>query len=366
VEGEYLEIYYFMLLFWFVSYFGIRVVGRGKKDDGIRWKKAYAFITGITLALLMGLRHYSVGSDTVQYMYRYNNFPVDFTLGTFMGEETLFYALSTMLKNLGIGYQAYLAFIALIISVSFSYFYYKYSKNIFLSFFLHVTIGLFSVTMSATRQTIAISIILFAFDAIINQKFFRFTILVLIASLFHTSAIFFLPIYLLRNIKITKKIGLVFLFSTIAILLVRIPVSKLFQYIVPMRYLKYGIVSEANPINPLLVVIAVLIPFVSLIFWNINEKSSEKEFKLMSLLILISIVNVIVNIMALNSSMIARMTFYLIPFSMVLIPNIIEGIRDKGLKLIAVYAAILLPLIQFIISTPEGTLIIDNYKFFWQ
>lgn len=359
-------IYLILLVFWFFSYFTVRLVGRGYEIKGVHWKRLYAFMTGGTLFLIMSLRHYTVGSDTVQYLYRYNNVPIKLTKDAFTGSETMFFALSTMFKNLGISYQGYLTIIALIVTITFTVFYYKYSRNMFLSFFLHVTIGLFSVTMSASRQTIAICIILVAFMAMLRNNFFKFAIMVLIASLFHTSAITFLPIYFLKYIKITKRRGVLILLATFSMLFLRIPLANLFQYFVPARYIKYGLVNELNPINPLLIITALSIPTVCLFFWGTVEKSSEKEFKLFSILFTLSCVNALINIIALNSSMIFRITFYFIPFNMVLIPNIIEGIKDKLTKLIALYAAILLPLIQFIMSTPGGTLAIDNYKFFWR
>lgn len=364
--GVFLGIYLLLLIFWLFLYFMVRVVGKGYKKESVRWKKVYALITGSTLALIMALRDVTVGSDTAQYLYRYFNVPIKFTLNAFTGSETLFYSISTMLKELGISYQGYLALIALIVSSAFTFFYYRYSRNMFLSFYLHVTIGLFSVTMSAFRQTIAICIILFAFDAMLKNKFFKFVIIVLIASLFHTSAIFFLPIYFIKDIKITKRRGIFLFFTTITMLVLVAPIATFFEFILPARYIIYGLHSELNPISRLLIVTSLLIPAACLFFWSRVEKLEEKEFRLFSILIVLSCVNAFINIMALNSSMILRMSFYFTPFNMILIPNIIEGIRNKPIKLIALYAAVLLPLIQFILSTPGGTLDIDNYKFFWQ
>jgi len=74
----------------------------------------------------------------------------------------------------------------------------------------------------------------------------------------------------------------------------------------------------------------------------------------------------VINIFALNIDMFARLTFYFITYNTVLIPNIIQGIKDRKIRLIAKTACIILPLIQFSIATPGGSLGIDKYIFFWE
>lgn len=52
------------------------------------------------------------------------------------------------------------------------------------------------------RQSIGIIIVLFSLKYIKNHKFIKYAIGILIASLFHTSALIFLPFYFMHKIKV--------------------------------------------------------------------------------------------------------------------------------------------------------------------
>ena len=81
---------------------------------------------------------------------------------------------------------------------------------------------------------------------------------------------------------------------------------------------------------------------------------------------IISCFNFVVYFLATKIVMLERILFYFMIYNSILIPNIIQGIKSKETRMIAKIACIILPLIQFIISTPGGSLGIDNYKFFWE
>lgn len=345
-----------------ICYFFNRITKNKKKY----FSKIYIFSVSTILFFIMALRHHSVGIDTQQYMFRYQNFPVELTADAFKGGETLFYGISTILSKIGVSFQVYLAIISFIIVFSFMKFYYKYSYNVALTLFLHVTIGSFAITMSTIRQSIAICIILFSFDALINRKMKKFIALVLFATLIHTSALFFITMYFISRIKIKKKTGISMIIMGIGAFFTRIYLGNLVSLIVPERYLKYGAFNEANAINMALVLIAFLIPIACLFFWKEIEKKRKMEFEFFSVLFIMSIINIFIHILALNSNMILRMSFYIMPFNILLITNIISSIRQKYIRIIAYIFSILLPLIQFAISTPEGTLAIDKYLFYWQ
>ena len=55
------------------------------------------------------------------------------------------------------------------------------------------------------RQTIAVALILFSFFYIVERRFWYFFALVIIATLFHKSAIVFLPAYYLFTLNLSKK-----------------------------------------------------------------------------------------------------------------------------------------------------------------
>ena len=177
-----------------------------KKISHIQIKKVFSFILGIEMFLIMGLRSPSVGKDLENYFILYNSIS---NISIFETSTEPGFVLFLKLLNLfGVGEQGFILLTSLIISVSISWFIYKYSKNIFLSFFLHVTIGLFAFSLSGVRQSLAVSLILIAIYFTLNKKWIKAGLVNLIAISAHYSAIIYLPFILLGylNIKDFKKI----------------------------------------------------------------------------------------------------------------------------------------------------------------
>lgn len=79
--------------------------------------------------------------------------------------------------------------------------YYKYSVDYFLTAYLFIASGSFTWLMSGIRQFLAVAIVLYGFDYILERKTKKFIFLVIIASLFHISAIIWLPVYFICTIK---------------------------------------------------------------------------------------------------------------------------------------------------------------------
>lgn len=79
--------------------------------------------------------------------------------------------------------------------------YYKYSVDYFMSAYLFISSVSFVWMMGGIRQFLAVCIVLYGIDYLIERKTIKFLILVLIASLFHISAIIWIPIYFICTSK---------------------------------------------------------------------------------------------------------------------------------------------------------------------
>lgn len=354
--------YYLIMIIWAFLYV-ITKPNKNSKQANI----AFSIISGFFLFLLMGLRHYSVGNDTGRYLQRFNGILPEINLGLFEYEEWGFYLFNVILSKLKLSNQGYLMITSLVVVVSFMFFYYRYSKNIPLSLFLHLTIGLFTMSMSGIRQTLAIVVSMLAFHFMKKNKFIYFFLAVIIAQSIHNTAIIFLPVYFIRNLKISQKRGVLLLGLTSLILLFRQWLVPIISLLSPDHYLdRYELLSDSFRVNPMIIVIAAAIPAASILLWKEVEKLDHQEYILFSNLFFLSCLNLFYNILSLNSNMLGRLSFYFIPYITILIPNIISIIGNKKFRMIAWYLAIILPLIQFTLSTPGGSLRIDQYKFFWQ
>ncbi len=61
------------------------------------------------------------------------------------------------------------------------------------------------VHLTAVRQALAIQIFIYSIKFILNRNLLKYTICILLASTFHTSAYYLLPLYLLNKVKFTFK-----------------------------------------------------------------------------------------------------------------------------------------------------------------
>ncbi len=80
----------------------------------------------------------------------------------------------------------------------------KYSKNYLLTIIMFIALGSFYMNFYILRQAIAISIFLFAFQFITDRKLIKYCLSIVIAALFHKTAIILLVLYPLVNIPPSK------------------------------------------------------------------------------------------------------------------------------------------------------------------
>lgn len=363
--------YVFMMVFWLAGYYFLIYQSQDKElpsDKIEKKKKAYVFFAGILLFLVMGLRHKYVGIDTMRYLERYRvsgKLDWSFFLDTsqWIKQEMGFTLVGKILHTLGVGNQMYLVLYALFISVCISRFVYQWCRNYFLGFYLHATIGLFTMSMSGIRQSIACCICWFAVEDILKKKPIRFVLLVLLAATFHQSAIFFLAFYFVRYLKLSKVSGwLVWLFC-LTLVFLRPVLITILTFLMPVKYDIYGMISDKHPVNPALVWIALLIPMFCLFFWERKKMVSKEDEQLYSMCFFGSFLYAIITTLSLSSNMIGRMSQYYYIFNVVLLGNIVSEIEDYKTRYIVFLFTLLLPGYMFFKSQSLG---ISPYYFFWQ
>lgn len=89
----------------------------------------------------------------------------------------------------------------------------KYSKNVFLSVFLYLNLWLLYLDMNFIRQAIAMSILCFGYGFLRDKKFWRFLLVVLVASTFHFTAIYMIVVYMVCLLRINSRTFLLYLFG---------------------------------------------------------------------------------------------------------------------------------------------------------
>ena len=180
-----------------------------------RRRKHYIQIVIFLLILQSGLRNWAVGSDTYQYFLIFESVKKESwqdllaNFVNFEGKDPFYAVFQKFFQLFSTNYQWYLIFVALIFMPALGYFIFKNTTQIrhaLLAFVIYMGnfYGFFSIT--GIRQTISTALLLYSYQYMKERKLVVFTILVLIAGLFHISALVFFPLYFIAELKRPKLI----------------------------------------------------------------------------------------------------------------------------------------------------------------
>lgn len=158
------------------------------------------FLMALGAAIFVGLRTW--GNDTGTYRMIYNSTGDSFSAIAHIEWANIAAApgltfCSILLKSVGATFQNYLMVFALFTIITYLWFIRKYTSDIWLSVFFFLTMGVYTFSMAAIKQTTAVAFLVIATDRAINKKWWRFIFWVLIAELFHPYAFIYLIIPLL-------------------------------------------------------------------------------------------------------------------------------------------------------------------------
>lgn len=359
-------IYFLCLLYWLLLY----AFRRGETTN------TGLFFAILPLFLVMALKSVSVGSDTISYYARYVNAETMLEASrtiTEPGYNLVSYFFHDVLR---VPFYVYYALMSLFICYNLALFIKYYSSNVYLSLFVYMTIGLFTMSMSGLRQMLAISI---CFIPLIvarkeegrkNRKrrgrFYLIglgVICSLIAYTFHNSALVFLPVVFLFDIRLTKIETIAILLIAISTILFRSILVNVLDVLAPDKYEQYDF-QEGYNMNILILLLPIVIGLFCTFVSN-PEKSRSTYSKEMSLMFIFFALFVVFNNLALSHNQIARIGYYFSNATIILIPHAIHQL-PRDTRRLATVPIILLCLIFFYLGTDGGTLKIDRYLFFWQ
>lgn len=287
-----------------------------KLSEDKRQKRLFYIICGTVLLLVMGLRHYSLGStDTLNYYDTMRRALASATWASFydadsyeIGSQFLIFVLSRIFKDP----QWLLVITSIIYIISIFYFVEHNSEDIPLSITLYVTLGLMTFHLQGMRQSIAMSICLFAYEQAKNKHLVRFLLLVALATAFHQTAIVFLPVYILCRMKFSKKS--IFIMCAIAVIAV-INADKIIQIANAIFHRSYTTSVDQGGFVAVLIYAIILI--LTLVFDD-SLKNGNEQTPLLFILIL----GFICYIMRYFGTLAAeRISFYFAFSQLALLPN---------------------------------------------
>lgn len=159
--------------------------------------KIFYFILAASMAVFVGLR--TRGNDTYTYRRMYENIGTGLEYLAYIDWSNISAApglqcYCMILKTLGATTQDYFMLTALITVGIYLWFIRKYTSNIFLSIFYFITMGAYTFTMAAIKQTLAVAFLLLATDNAIRKRWGHYLFWVAFAELFHPYAFIYLVV----------------------------------------------------------------------------------------------------------------------------------------------------------------------------
>lgn len=178
----------------------------------IKYRLEWYLFSLFILVLIGGLR-YRLGIDTIAYEAEYESMPTLTNFNTFDFENSrygrawiLFVAVARSISDNFVVLQFMQAF--LVNSIIF-WFFYKYTKHIFIAVTLYFIITYVNFTFEAMRESCAIGVFLLGYKHFLSENWFKFYLFGIVAALFHPSALIvgLLPLFYMPFFRKFFRLG---------------------------------------------------------------------------------------------------------------------------------------------------------------
>lgn len=284
--------------------------------------KILNLIMFISICTISGLR-YNVGTDYQAYVDIFSNInSYDFSNSQYEVGYVILNKLTRFITN---NDQMIFIVTSFIILFFISRTVCKYSSRPEMSMFLFITLYFYYSSFNIVRQYIAIAIMFYGVRYILNRNFKRYIGCIIIALLFHTTAIYALPIYFLPNKRLNNKVLIKSIIISIGVLILINPIFKIITVVFP-RYEYYGggVLFNRGTYRSIIIIGSIF--FISYIYRyriiNIDKKNN--------LYINAMFIAFIISIVGIKSVLFIRIVSYFSLYSILLIPNFIDIFEQKS------------------------------------
>jgi hypothetical protein len=293
----------------------------------------------IFFLIFIGLRH-EVGGDWGGYLRRYNEAGSTEAINYITRFEIGFMFLNWVAYQLGGGIYMVNTVCASIFFGGLISFCRKLPLS-FLAFTVAIPYMVIVVSAGYTRQSVALGLAMFAFGSISEGRFVRSMLYIVLATLFHKTAIILLPLVILYE---SKNFWLrLFSVASVSVLIV---VFFLLEKLERLWVVYVEIGSQSDGAMVRLIMIA--IPGIILIM---NYSKMKKVWKDSYLWLIVSLLSIALIPLALGpmSTAVDRIALYFLPLQMVVFSRFPILISDRNIRTMLIIGIILYyALVQFV------------------
>lgn len=351
--------------------FALGLLMRKYKDNKLAKKSVCIFIA-MSWIFISGLRHISIGPDTANYKRIFENalhigwndaiknlftVPLNFILKNITQSlnnmrDPGYVIFEKVFQIFSDNYQIYLVFVATIIVGTLMIWIYKYSNDIIVSSIIFFCLFFSFYCTTGIRQSLAtIPVVFIGYKYIKEKKPVKFTLLCLLGSLLHRSALFMIPFYLFSKKQITWKYLLVVIFATPVIFLLKDTiVSSVASFTSYTDYLKYSGNANAWMFFSMMIMIFIVLMWKKDDIFEIRKDATFFYNAMIFALLCTPLVFANPNMM--------RVVQYFSLYLIILVPDIIKSFNPRE-RHIAYFVAMFVLIAMFLSST-------QPYYFFWE
>lgn len=312
-------------------------------------KKLFWLIFGVLLTLIIGLRH-EIGVDWQAYIRHYdvtvNAKLEDVIFTSDAAYATLNWAVAMFSgKVYTVNLFCSIVFVCGLLSFC------QKQRSPGIAFLVALPVLVLIVGMSYTRQSVAVGLEMYALSALIEAKKMKYFFLILIASLFHFSAVFMLSLLAFVLVRNNFFIGL-----GLVLLLCLIALSFIFQSREALIELYYN--QKLSSDGGIYRISLNLIPALCVLFFLNKHKLNMLEYRTWQILSIMSLL--FFPLIMIMPTATDRLFIYLIPLQMFVYSNLKLWFINKYVIFILGFCIVLS---QFFLMTVW--LLYGTYHDFW-
>lgn len=350
----------YILIIILILYIVCKVIPIKKEKKNLLFLK----ISCIVLFLILAIREPISDMNNYLNYFEYLN-TASFSEILNLNLEFLYKILNIVIARIWNNTKFFMIVIDLIGVIASYYFIKRYSKNYLISVMLFVTIGSYYMQFFILRQAIAIAILMFSVRYIEEKNFKKFLVCVVIATLFHKSSIIFVLAYFICNVQISFKYismwmiiyGITFVFRSVII--------KIVSGYLYTEYADIMVVGEGYGRLLLFSLILIFAVIVDIIMGT-NKKNKKVLTKRdngdqLSIFYNLVLLTIFFQILATKSSIICRLGNDFCNGAIILLPNVVEKLKNENTKVLILFCIIVMILI-YSIYVPG----ILNYTTIWK
>jgi len=276
----------------------------------------FSVIVLVILIGVSGLRN-SIG-DTEMYMHSYRLL-VQNPVVPENGKDIGFIMLSLLLIQISTDPQILIFVTALITNLFNVITFNKYRSALELQVYMYITSGYYLVTMNGIRQCLAAALVFACTKFIVDGKFIKYCICIILISKFHGSAIMLIPLYFIVRKEVWSKQVFIFIgIAIVGVIAYDLLEPIIFKLLQGTTYSEYENSTEGGSS-----ITRTIVNMVPVVLAYIKRNELKKIWPESDIFVNMSIINVIFVALGMFNWIFNRFTLYTQLYNFILLPFII-------------------------------------------